>query len=204
MNWISYLRNLIVLMLLTTIHVFPQNKYKDCPEEGDNPDIRFTTINKLKNRSTLPGPADFDTSVTTDSMLVRGDDTHRWSEKKAAQLTGQIILVKSGGAESCNCHMESPDDIDTHIEIVSLTKSTKPIIIEITPRLRAYMKTKGIDWSTATLKKLVGSVVIVQGWLLFDEEHKQSADNTAPKGKHNWRATCWELHPVTALKVISK
>src|SRR5262249_49423373 len=44
--------------------------------------------------------------------------------------------------------------------------------------------------------------VEVTGWLLFDSAHVHEAENTNPGGRHNFRATCWEIHPITDLKVV--
>lgn len=65
------------------------------------------------------------------------------------------------------------------------------------------MAAKGIDWSTETLRAtLKGHKVKVCGWLLYDEEHKSQSFATNPSGDKNWRASCWEIHPVTDIKVM--
>ena len=50
--------------------------------------------------------------------------------------------------------------------------------------------------------KLRGRKVTFTGWLFFDAQHSPSARNTNPRGTHNWRATCWEIHPVTEMAVL--
>jgi hypothetical protein len=42
----------------------------------------------------------------------------------------------------------------------------------------------------------------LEGWLLFDREHAGESENTAPGRAANWRATAWELHPVTKIEII--
>jgi hypothetical protein len=37
---------------------------------------------------------------------------------------------------------------------------------------------------------------------LFEAEHKGESENTAPGRPRNWRATAWEVHPVTAVEVL--
>jgi hypothetical protein len=66
------------------------------------------------------------------------------------------------------------------------------------------MKNQGEDWSTQALKqKIKGKWVEVTGWLLFDSMHVDGAKNTNPGGGDaNWRATCWEIHPITDMKVL--
>ncbi len=44
--------------------------------------------------------------------------------------------------------------------------------------------------------------VRVTGWMFFDSDHNTEAENTNPGGPKNWRATSWEVHPVTGFEVI--
>jgi hypothetical protein len=48
----------------------------------------------------------------------------------------------------------------------------------------------------------VGHRVRFKGWLLFDREHADEAENTKPGRAANWRATAWEIHPVTTIEVL--
>jgi hypothetical protein len=36
---------------------------------------------------------------------------------------------------------------------------------------------------------------------LFDVEHQNASENTAPGRERNWRATAWEIHPITSIEV---
>ena len=43
------------------------------------------------------------------------------------------------------------------------------------------------------------------GWMLFDWDHKSGSKNLDPtdaKGPVNWRATVWEIHPITSMEVL--
>ncbi len=97
-------------------------------------------------------------------------------------------------------------DRDTHISLVlDPTRHGLPVIVEVTPRWRAMMAAQHVDWSTTALRKqLLGRWARVTGWLLFDYEHANAATNTAPGRPRNWRATAWEIHPITALEVVSR
>lgn len=179
-----------------------------CPVEGNAKSVHLRELNTLKNRSNLPAKKDIDSTVTLAQLLKAGDDKHRWSNKSAAKITGYVSQVKPGGMETTNCKSKDKNLRDTHIEIV-LTPMTdgknKSLIIEITPRIRKIMADKGIDWSTATIsKKYLGRFVEVEGWLLFDLEHANMAENTNPGNIKNWRGTAWEIHPVTDIKIAEK
>ena len=45
-------------------------------------------------------------------------------------------------------------------------------------------------------------MVRISGWLFNDWEHKGQSENMNPGGAHNWRATTWEIHPITAIDVL--
>jgi len=78
-----------------------------------------------------------------------------------------------------------------------------PLIVEVTPWWRRHAASRGSNWSTDSLRlSLRGRWVRVTGWLLFDDEHQRQAENTTPGRVGNWRATAWELHPVTGVEVV--
>ena len=138
-------------------------------------------------------------------MLARGNDVSRFSQLNAVSITGYVLLVKSGSTETCECKNPKIEDLDTHIVIVpntTLTKGKFRVIVEVTLRMRYLMKLKGIDWSTATLKRTIThKTVTIQGWLFFDGEHTDASENTNPNNIHNWRGTAWEVHPITSITV---
>lgn len=176
-----------------------------CPATGDARNSRARELDVLKNRTTTPGA--IDSSITLEAMLAPGDDTNRFNSNKAARITGYVARIQPGGIESCNCHAKAVANRDTHIYI-SLDKASggslaNCAVLEMSPRVRALAAAKGgLDWSTGALKKqLQNRTVTFEGWLFFDEEHKQNAANTAPDNKNCWRKTCWELHPITAISV---
>jgi hypothetical protein len=164
---------------------------------------RMHSINKLKNRTLIPQGPDFDNRVTLNALLQPGDDAARWSEAMAARVDGYVVAVQDGSIESANCY--SLFHRDTHIE-VALSEDASPrerVELEVTPRIREWAKRQGWDWTTAALRsELVGHWCQFEGWLLFDTGHDEESENTRPGGEKNWRATAWELHPVTSVKVI--
>jgi hypothetical protein len=40
--------------------------------------------------------------------------------------------------------------------------------------------------------------------MLFDVEHQNASENTAPGRERNWRATAWEIHPITSIEVVQR
>jgi hypothetical protein len=164
-----------------------------------------TAVHYLKNRTSQPKDKDIKPQITLAALLASGKDANRWSDNSAAEIEGWVFDVKPGGVESVNCGASDLAGRDTHIEIVANLDDggpTKRLIIEVTPRVRAMAATKGQDWSTEALLGLKGHRVKITGWMLFDFEHVDESENTAPRKRDNWRATAWEIHPVTRISVV--
>jgi hypothetical protein len=182
--------------------------FENCPPEGDAVSEKAIELNKFKSRFLAPQPEDFADGISLSKILEPGNDRDRWSASKAARIQGYIYDVKPGGVETCNCKEREEQDRDTHIEMVAdpmQTGKTYRMIVEVTPRMRDIMSRKGEDWSTRTLRdRYLGRWVEVEGWLLFDDEHEMNAENTNPGRPRNWRATAWEIHPITSIKVIDR
>ncbi len=180
----------------------------ECPLEGSAESESVKELNILKNRSKFPKEEDFDTGITLSKILEEGNDLDRWSSNKAARIKGYVYDVKKGGIETCNCKNKDVDERDTHIEIIldpNDNLKSKRVIVEVTPRIRKIMKSKGIDWSTRALRDdYLGRFVEVEGWMLFDKEHENAAENTNQGRSRNWRATAWEIHPITKITLLQR
>jgi hypothetical protein len=216
------MKTLYILFVITSLasSAWPADVYVEkaaphthCPHRGGAPaNTDKAKQNIDKNRWNTPLPADFDNQVTAQALIQPGNDQTRWSNKRAARIRGYVAVVKLGTkGESCNCGAKAAVDSDTHIAVVadSATAQDKRtyIIVEVTPRIRENLasQTPSIDWSTDALKKrLLGKRVNFEGWMFFDSPHKSQATNSHPNDpKHNnWRATCWEIHPVTSIQVL--
>jgi hypothetical protein len=160
-------------------------------------------FNRLKNRAALPAVTDFDQRVTLAALVAPGNDRARWSEARAAAIEGYVVAVEDANAEAANCF--SLMRRDAHIE-VALRADAPPrerVILEVTPRLREWAKEQGLDWSTPALRReLLGRHCRFEGWLFFDDIHAGEAENTTPGRALNWRATAWEIHPLTDIRAI--
>lgn len=177
-----------------------------CGPTGDSKEQYVQALDQLKNR--VAPPNIISQSITLEEMLQPGDDRIRFRPDEGATITGYVADVLPGGMESCNCHAANLLNRDTHIILVAAQKDAKKrrrhVIVEVTPRVRKFHP----GWTTDRLRvALKGKRVTFTGWMFFDEEHAQNSFNTAPRGsvKGNtgsvWRATAWEIHPVTDISV---
>lgn len=159
--------------------------------------------------------------------LTKGNhDQHRETLGKLGE--GQVVgmlgylyyAMKGGTSESSNCQLGDMDDIDFHIGIGFEEKiaakmrkkpsglsqdeksSIKPtsVVVEMTPHQRARFHPQ---WGLDLLKPAIGRQVRLAGQLLADNEHNRGSDNCALPGASEacWRASIWELHPVTRFQV---
>lgn len=192
--------SIIISLLLVALLVGSQFY---APPQGCAFSARVRKFDRLKNRATLPQAADFDTHVTLAALIQPGDDHARWSEARAAVVEGYVVDIFGGAIESANCF--SYLRRDTHIAIAARPDAPplERVIAEVTPRARDLAAARGLDWSIETLRRtFVGHRCRVAGWLLFDDRHAGEAGNTQPYRPQNWRATAWELHPVTDIRVL--
>jgi hypothetical protein len=97
------------------------------------------------------------------------------------------------GAESPNCGLTDPDEVDWHIytsDTAGVDDISKAVIVETTARTRPIHK-----WAKSDLDAVVNKNVPVRigGWLLYDYEHVPVIGSQ--------RASVWEIHPVTKIEV---
>lgn len=137
-------------------------------------------------------------------------------------VIGYLFYASQTGAESSNCQLTGDDDVDYHLGIgfdPALAQKAKTprrltpaearrlkqtsVIVEITPHYRAY---KQPNWTLEAVKSAVGMQVRVMGQLMFDSEHDNPSQNCAFSNADRqkcWRASAWELHPVTRFEICS-
>lgn len=185
---IVFLVVLIILWLVLAIN---------CPNAGIALTTRARNLHRLKNRTSLPTAADFDPTITLEALLQPGDDTNRWSTNRAARVQGEVIDVAYTRPEATNCFSPCRRDIHILIATHKVAAKREHVVLEVTPNFQTAA------WSEETLQaQLVGHWCEFEGWLYFDVGHAEESENINPGKPDNWRATAWEVHPVTKITVI--
>jgi hypothetical protein len=188
-----------------------QSTFKNCKAEGrgkktkKNPTgkigAKTKAQNVLKNRDDGPSGGDIDDSVTLAELLKKSNDK-KFQPTQGVEITGYVVSVAPGGAqESCNCSRKDLQDI--HIDVVlkknDASNKRKHVIVEITPKFQAALGNL-----KAVRSQIKGQWVKFTGWLFYDSIHANAAENTAPHHKGNWRATVWEVHPVSKFEIVAE
>jgi hypothetical protein len=194
---------LFLLIVIALLIVFSLVFAINCPSAGIALTPRARDLHRLKNRTSFPTPTDFDSTITLESLLQPGNDTNRWSTTRAARIQGEVIDVAYARPEATNCFNPCRRDIHILLATRKGVAKTEHVVVEVTPNLRDWAGGQGIDWSEETLQvQLVGHWCEFEGWMYFDLGHAEESENISPGKADNWRATAWEIHPVTKITVI--
>ena len=93
-------------------------------------------------------------------------------------------------------------DIHIHIGLRPDAPPREQVVLEITPRMQEWARRQGWDWSEETLRgEMLNHWCSFEGWLLYDSHHADESENNAPGRADNWRATAWEIHPITNFEI---
>jgi hypothetical protein len=68
--------------------------------------------------------------------------------------------------------------------------------------MQEWARHQGRDWSEERLRSdLLNHWCSFEGWLLYDSHHADESENIAPGRPDNWRATAFEIHPITNFEI---
>lgn len=177
-----------------------------CGPVGDGGD---TATNRLKNRVDIPDTVH---AVTLDALLqlpypaTGASSRLAWPAESLARVrrfegvpvrvVGYLVAIKpqtGGSGETTNCHLTRAAEVDWHLAIVPTAGQGEAdaLVIETTPRLRLEHP----QWTKGRLDPWVDAnhPVRISGWLLFDPVHRNHLGR--------YRATLWEIHPITRIEV---
>ena len=185
------------------------------PRGGDGGDWETFV---LKNRSDYPAASHAVTFASLEVLPYKdgglakdrvGEGSHWTAEQKQEveryegiplTITGFLAAVKpqAGSTEGTNCRFKGEANTDWHIALVPGYRDgeDRAIVVEPTPRL----KRKHPNWRKAMLADRTGAQrsptdsVRVTGFLFYDPDHANHLGH--------YRATMWELHPVTRIELF--
>ncbi len=188
--------------------------FRHCPACGKTQRANLKQLNVLKNRgrkATNPQP------ITVAEMRDAANDNVFTSSRKVSGIAFVASVVFGGNKETCNC--KRTDLRDVHINVVAdpseVGNERKYVIVEFTPRWEKRFNFDDSDYPAMvqTVKgQIEGKWVKFEGYMMRDFVHAGESGSTAPnvptctQGGPKpcvWRATPWEVHPVTAYTVVT-
>lgn len=192
--------------------------YRGCKACGKTQDTSLQRLNVLKNRGRK---ATDPQKVTVEEIRDPANNTGRFRSSQQVWVTGYVAGIDNGGRkETCNC--KRADLRDVHINIVASPSEagdkTKYVVVEFTPRWEKKFNLDDSDYDAMkqTVKQQIeGKWVRFEGYMMRDFVHAKESKSTAapntPTCLDNgndlspcvWRATAWEVHPVTAYTVVT-
>lgn len=202
---------LLVFAVFLSLPVCAQNPcskgtpFRGCKACGKTKRVDLQALNVLKNRGRkATSPQQITVAEIRDP---ENDDTFTASRK--VSVTGFVASVVPGGnKETCNCKRANLRDV--HINIVAdpseVGTETKYVIVEFTPRWEKKFNFDDSDYNAmleAVKTEIEGKWVKFEGYMMNDFVHANQSETTAPGNSSNWRATPWEVHPVTAYTVVT-
>lgn len=179
--------------------------FQECPPGGDSKAEAYQ--NELKNRVDTADyyyPVDFQSFLDlTWPKATEATDRDTWSTQDASAISryegvpisveGYLAKASESGKESTNCHKLGNDNLDWHLTVTQNPGEDRSlgIVMEATPRVRPNH-----SWTLAMLQNIVEGKerIRISGWLFFDPEH--------PNHLGKYRATLWEIHPITKIEVF--
>ena len=193
-------------------------KYRNCKACGLATSQKGKKLNVLKNRDAA---ATSPHKVTVAEIRKPANNTGHFNPSQQVWVIGYVANLDPGGfKETCNCKREDLRDI--HINIVAdpseANDKTKYVVVEITPRWQAkfHLDDSNYDAMLGQVRaQILGKWVRFEGWMMSDSYHVKESKNTASPGTptcHDdgndpspcvWRASTWEVHPVTKYTVVS-
>ncbi|HEY7848426.1 MAG TPA: hypothetical protein VIC27_00105, partial [Ktedonobacterales bacterium] len=158
------------------------NRQDDAPPNG----YRVTDISTLMSLPTTP--------------QVEGQNRSAWSsadakrialyEGSAVRVTGWVVATRKGGPTAANCGSDANRDWYLWIGTGAGDDPTTTMVVTVTPPIQQTRP----GWTDYTMRRLVGQVVRVSGWLVYDQE--------PPPFVTNERTTAWEIQPVMHLETL--
>jgi hypothetical protein len=171
-------------------------------------------------------------TLTSTNHAQHSVELSQSGEGQIVTVTGTIYYTIPGGSETCNCQLTGDESvIDFHIgvgfgnfplgsDVLNKLRSgaqyqkilsvpdqhlldQSSVVVEMTPYYREQFRP---GWTQSKVQNAIGRQVKVTGQLMIDNVHHKPADDCGLADAEMtscWRASVWEVHPVTSFQVCS-
>jgi hypothetical protein len=171
-------------------------------------------------------------TLTSTNHAQHATDLAQQGEGQIVTLIGTVFYTLHGGSETCNCQLSGDESVvDFHIGVgfgpfpLSATVLSQlqagseysrilspadqhvldqpSVVAEMTPYYREQFHPA---WTLAKVQGVTGRQVKITGQLMIDNVHHIPKDDCGLADANTskcWRASTWEVHPVTSFQVCS-
>jgi hypothetical protein len=171
-------------------------------------------------------------TLTSTNHAQHSVELAQMGEGQIVSILGTLYYTVHGGSETCNCQLSGDESlIDFHIgvgfadfplgvDLLSRLRSGSEysrilspqdqhlldqpaVVVEMTPYYREQFRP---NWTLAKVQSVIGRQVKVTGQLMIDNVHHKPSDDCGLADadlSSCWRASVWEVHPVTNFQVCS-
>jgi hypothetical protein len=177
--------------------------FDGCPAQGQGGDPALNALENRQDDAPVGGYRITDISAVMTlptTPQVEGKDRSAWPsgdakrialyEGAAIRTTGWVVATRKGGPNPANCGSDTNRDWYLWIGTGANDALLTTLVVVVTPRMRQQRP----GWTDYTMRRLVGQVVRISGWLVYDQ---QASSLVATN-----RTTTWELQPVMHLETL--
>ena len=175
--------------------------FDGCPPQGQGGDPALNTLLNRQDDAPAGGYRQTDLTVLMNiptTPQVEGVNRSAWSSANAKRVatyegspirtTGWVVAARKAGPTPANCGSNTNRTWYLWIGTSAGDALSTTMVVEVTPPVKNVRP----GWTDYSMRRLVGQVVRVSGWLVYDQE--------APSFVSANRSTTWEIAPVMHLE----
>jgi hypothetical protein len=186
-----------------TPHGLVNQLKRTIPAEGPATTLTFDTFSQLQSAAVELVDEGVDISPA-DRDMIKSIQTTEGTVGEGSRV--RLVAFLSDGmphpntGESVNCNLKNEPNNDLHIPVAETKNGSEfeGIVVEMIPQDRPA------KWTSKTVEKLRGKVLLIEGGLFYDNLHFVNSDANNPIAGQPRRFSLWEIHPITSVKVCKR
>ena len=173
------------------------------PPEGAPTTLTFDTFSQLQSEAVELVDQGVEIPLA-DRDQIKSIETTEGTVGEGSRVRLMAFLSEgkphANTGESVNCNLKTEANNDIHISVSESKNASEfeGIVVEMIPQDRPT------KWTSASVGKLRGKLLLIEGGLFYDNLHFANGDAANPLARQPKRFSLWEIHPVVSVKVCKK